>query len=237
LSRDDQEDHVAAAVRTTTSNRGRRVGLTRQRVIETAIVMIDRDGLDSFSLRRLAAEVDVEPMSLYNHVASKDDLLDGVVERIFAELTTSRGDRTASTWQDQMRRGARRFREVMLSHPQASIVVLTRRVLTDAPLDAMRGGLKPLLAAGMPTDEAILAVRSFSAYLTGTVLREVGATRSYSTSEPDRAEQRVHQLAETGDPLLAGVADEVAVVDHAAQFDNGVELFIAGIESTLATHV
>ena len=218
----------------TGSNRGRRAGLTRTRVIETAVQILDRDGLEAFSLRRLATELGVETMSLYNHVANRDDLLDGVVEHVYAELIAPRGTRKAATWQNQIRKGATRFRQVMLAHPHASIVVLTRRVLTDTPLAAMRGGLKPLLDAGLSNDQAIQALRSLTAYLTGTILREIGAGETYAINDPDRTAQRVQELAATDDPLLADMADRVAAIDHAAQFDFGVELFIAGIQAATA---
>lgn len=213
-------------------SRGRRVGLTRERVIEAAITLIDRDGLEAFTLRRLATEVGVETMSLYNHIANRDDLLDGIVEHVYAEVIRPRGGRKAATWQDQMRKGAQRFRQVMIAHPHVSVLVLTRRVLTDSPLAAMRGGLKPLLDAGLPADQAIQAVRSFTAYLVGTILREVGAIEV--AGDPSRFAGRVDQLVHH-DPLLGSVADGIVTIDHAAQFDFGVELFISGIEATTRT--
>lgn len=235
VANDGTKRTVAPAL-TAGSSRGRRAGLTRERVIDAAVALLDRDGLETFSLRRLATELGVEPMSLYNHVANRDDLLDGVVEHVYAELTRPRGGRRPATWQDQIRKGAARFRQVMLAHPHASVLVLTRRVLTDTPLAAMRGGLAPLVEAGLSTDDAVLSLRSFTAYLTGAILREVGAGEAFAAGDTDRAAQRLHDLATTGDPLLSGIADRVAVIDHAAQFDHGVELFIAGIEAATAGH-
>lgn len=74
------------------TGRGRRLGLTRDKVIAKALTMIDRDGPDAFSLRKLAAELDIENMSLYNHVPNKDALLDGVAEALLSEVDFSGTD-------------------------------------------------------------------------------------------------------------------------------------------------
>ena len=214
-----------------TGTRGRRAGLTRDRVLEAAIELIDRDGLDSFSLRRLAVEVVVEPMSLYNHVANKDDLLDGVVEVILGKLAAD-GPPTGS-WQNQVRSGAAMFRDVLLSHPQVSILVLTRRVLTDLPVEVLRTAITPLLTAGLPPSEAVVVLRTFTAFLTGSVLRELGSALTFATIDPSVTNARIKQLSESADPVLAETAEAIARVDHQAVFQHGVELFIAGLGARL----
>lgn len=208
-------------------NRGRRVGLTRERVIQTAVELIDREGLDAFSVRRLAAGLGVDPMSLYNHVANKDEILDGVVESVMGEISLP----TQSTggWQQQIRESARVFRTVALAHPNVSILMLTRRVLTGVPLSLLRDAVRPALAAGLPIEEALLAVRTLTALLTGTVLREFGSGLTLATTEPELVARRVDDIERSGDPILAGAAAAIATIDHAALFEYGVDLFIAGL--------
>ncbi len=215
----------------TTEKRGRRVGLTRQRVVDAAVALIDRDGLDGFSLRRLAADLGVDPMSIYNHVANKDDLLDAVVGSFMAEISLSADDDTP--WQDQVRQSARSFRRAALAHPQAATLMLTRRVPTGVPLELLREAVRPAVQAGLPIEAALDAVRTLTAFLTGAILRELGAGFSFAVTDPALVAQRIEEIKQ-GDDALASVASSVAELDHEALFKSGVELFIAGL-TTLAT--
>jgi AcrR family transcriptional regulator len=208
-------------------NRGRRVGLTRQRVIAAAVDLIDRDGLDRFSVRRLATDLGIDPMSLYNHVANKDDLLDGVVEHVMSELTLN--VEPSDPWQDQIRRSAHAFRRTALAHPQVSVLMLTRRVLTEIPLGLLREAVRPALDLGLPVEEAIDVVRTFTAFLTGAILRELGSGLTLAAVDPALVAQRVDDIAGSVDPVLAAAASAIADIDHEALFDYGVELFIAGL--------
>ena len=81
--------------------RGRRVGLTRSRVLDAALEIIDRDGLAALSMRRLGAALGVEAMTIYHYVPNKDALLDGVLEEVFRQ-SYSRRLRSGS-WQEQLR--------------------------------------------------------------------------------------------------------------------------------------
>ena len=218
-------------VQPTRSPRGRRAGLTRALVLDAAINLIDRDGLESFSLRRLACELGVEPMSLYNHVASKDDLLDGVVEVVMAKLAMT--GPLSGTWEDQIRQAANAFRDVLLSHPQVSIVVLTRRVLTDRPLGVLREAISPFVSAGLEPADALVVLRAFTAFLTGTILRELGSDMSFAAVDSAVDESRVANLADSMDPVVADSAQEIARIDHDAVFQRGLELFIAGLQAQL----
>lgn len=214
------------------SRRGRRAGLTRSRVIEAAVELIDREGLEDFSLRRLAACLGVEPMSLYNHVRSKDDLFDGVVEAVMAEMAAS--DDPKGRWDERMRSRAAALRRVALAHPYASILVFTRPVLTPAALSVLRAGLAPALEAGLPTEQAVHALRTFTSFISGAILRELGSGMTFATSDPKRAAQRVDEIESAGDTILAEAAPYLAACDHDALFDYGVELILDGLSRQIA---
>jgi AcrR family transcriptional regulator len=217
----------AARRRGPKDNRGRRAGLTRERILDAAVELIDRDGVEGFSVRRLAGGLGVDPMSLYNHVANKDDILDGVVESVMSELSLAHDP--ADTWQQQVRTSARAFRQVALAHPNVAIVMLTRRVLTEEPLRLLREAVSPALALGLPIDEAIDVVRTFTAFLTGSILRELGSGMTLAVADPELVRQRVEDVERSSDDVLAGAAHSIAEIDHEALFDYGVELFIAGL--------
>ena len=219
-----------AETKPSAKGRGRRVGLTRDAVVDAAVALVDRDGLDTFSLRRLAGELGVDPMSIYNHVANKDDLLDGVVERVMAEISLTADP--GATWQDRIRQGAEAFREVALVHPNVAVLMLTRRVLTAVPLRLMREAVEPALSLGLPVEEAVDVVRTFTAFLTGAILRELGSGLSLAVGDADLAAERRADL-ET-DPVLASAADGIAQLDHDRLFEFGLDLFIAGLEARVA---
>jgi AcrR family transcriptional regulator len=101
----------------------RRAQLTREQVVTAAIELADRDGIGSISMRRLAQELGVEAMSLYTHVRSKDDLLDGMVDAVISMIPA---DTDAADWRTSLRRMALSARGVMLRHPWAPATVETR---------------------------------------------------------------------------------------------------------------
>ena len=103
----------------------RRAQLTREQVVAAAIELADRDGIESISMRRLAQELGVEAMSLYTHVRSKDDLLDGMVDAVIGMIPVD-ASADAADWRTSLRRMALGARSVMLRHPWAPRTVETR---------------------------------------------------------------------------------------------------------------
>lgn len=93
-----------------------RAPLTRDRVVAAAVAVADADGIDALSMRKLAAELGYEPMSLYNHIDNKDDLLAGMVDAIAGEMAPPRdGD-----WRRALHDALRSARDVLLAHPWAA---------------------------------------------------------------------------------------------------------------------
>src|SRR5256885_17260567 len=91
----------------------RRAALTRERILRAAINLADRDGIESLSMRKLGQKLGVEAMSLYNHVRTKEDMLDGMVDIVFGEIDLPAG---GGDWQTAMRRRAISARQVLLRH-------------------------------------------------------------------------------------------------------------------------
>ncbi|RYJ32003.1 transcriptional regulator, TetR family [Streptomyces sp. L-9-10] len=219
------------------TGRGRRLGLTREKVIAAAVTMIDRDGPDSFSLRKLAAELDIENMSLYSHVPNKDALLDGVAEVLLARIEFPRTDSDPDTgsgsdngtWQDRIRAHATAFRAAAKRHPKAFPLVLTRPTQSPAALEAIGSTLATITELGLSPEEMVHVLRSYTAFIVGTLMRELGYALHLGTTDPDEIQQRVDAITSTGAPLLADVAPYLATSDHDAEFHYGLELLIAGL--------
>jgi AcrR family transcriptional regulator len=112
---------------TSTETGTERRTLTRQRVLEAAVALADRDGIEAVSMRRLGQELGIEAMSLYTHVRSKEDLLAGMVDLVIGQIPTRRGRRNGGDWKTTLRRTVQSARSVMLRHPWAP------RVIEDLP--------------------------------------------------------------------------------------------------------
>jgi AcrR family transcriptional regulator len=129
----------------TEPNRTRRETLNRERVLAAAVELADREGLDSLSMRRLGQELGVEAMSLYNHVANKEDLLDGMLDVVVGEIDPPTPE---LDWKPAIRARILSARQALLRHRWASDVIVSRTSPTPAVLaymDSMaaiiRGGL------------------------------------------------------------------------------------------------
>ena len=119
----------------------KRKTLTRKRVLEAAVELADRDGLESLSMRNLGSELGVEAMSLYNHIANKDDLLDGIVDLVTAEFEEPRSAR-GDDWRALIRGCAITQHDVLLRHPWAAALAESRAVTGPVRLryyDALLG--------------------------------------------------------------------------------------------------
>jgi AcrR family transcriptional regulator len=199
-----------------------RLVLTEDRIVRAAAAMIERDGLAAVSMRRVATDLGVAPMSLYNHVPNKAALLDRVAEHIFAELRYT--DDPAADWRDRGRALARAFRAMAHAHPRGLAVVLARQINSAAGLRLMENALAIADAGGFPRQQAVRAVRVLVAYIIGSLSRESGHALMLSyASDPqgvlERADPQqyphVHQMA----PLLVEH-------DFEADFEFGLDLLI-----------
>ena len=117
-----------------------RSALSRKRVLATALLLVDADGVDSFSMRRLGKALSCDPMQLYRYAPSKDALLDGVVELVLSHLdvpSAADGD-----WAHVLRRTGHAFRELALAHPNVVPLLVTRPLATPLALRPL-GTLRP----------------------------------------------------------------------------------------------
>src|SRR5262245_4221437 len=122
--------------RTTTAPKPR-TPLTRERIVEAALVVMDTEGLDALSMRPVAREVGVEAMALYNHVEDKDDLLRGICDRVMAdfEFPEETGD-----WADRCRAAARSWRRLLQAHPD----IMRLFAETHGPAPTSVDSLRPM---------------------------------------------------------------------------------------------
>ncbi|GAB3141765.1 hypothetical protein GCM10027290_15030 [Micromonospora sonneratiae] len=203
--------------------RGQRAGLTREAVLEAAMTLADREGLAALSMRRLGAELGVEAMTLYHHVASKDALLDGLVERLFAEAAPPWF--TGLSWREGMRGYAYSLRAALLAHPNVVPLVVSRPAMTPQNLRIMEDGLGALTTAGFPLDAALDAVYSLSDFVVGHVATQRSATSAearvvpVSVPDPERF------------PLLAEAVRAQQRLGPNTRFDFALDAMLSGFEA------
>ncbi len=146
--------------------------LTRQRVLEAALHLIDRDGLEGFSMRKLGAMRGVEAMSLYNHVESKGALFDGVVELLIVQAPEP--SIPDATPREELWAFAHAFRDVLRAHPRVLPLVATSPLRTTASLAILDRLLETIQRAQITGVQAIYALQCLVGFIVGHTLLGLG---------------------------------------------------------------
>jgi AcrR family transcriptional regulator len=199
-------------------------GLSRERVVRAAVTIIERDGADALSMRRVAAELGAAPMSLYNHLPNKAALLDGVAEFIMTDMEFA-ADPDAD-WRDQARGLARTFRAITRRYPRSVQVVITRQPRSAAGLQALELVLGAVRKAGFDNHVAVRLVRTFESFVLGSLVRESSADRRSSDLAASTAALDSAELPHTR-RLLPMLVEH----DHDADFEFGLEMLIGAISA------
>ncbi len=208
---------------TTATTETARPRLTRERVVSAGLQLIDEDGLDSLSMRRLGAALGVEAMSLYNHVANKGDLLDAVVEHLWGQI----GARIETTgdWRDDVFAFGEAVHGVAHDHPEAYPLMLNRGVLPDHAVELAGGLVGSLREAGFG-DGVHDAVRAIMGYVAGYTLSEIAW---YGGPEAALAEGQPPARTDQDE----GGAEARRIVmecDTEAQFTFGLQVLLDGLD-------
>src|SRR5918992_57467 len=147
----------------------RRLPLTRERVLRAAVALADERGIESLTMRTLGRELGVEAMSLYNHVANKEDLLDGIADIVVGEIEVPA---SGEDWRSAMRRRAISAREVLSRHPWAGAVIESRSTSSPARLRYPEAVVGNLREAGFSPEMAVHAFFTVDAYIYGFAVQE-----------------------------------------------------------------
>jgi AcrR family transcriptional regulator len=210
--------------------------ITRDVVLAAALELIDRDGADSLSMRRLARAVNRDPMVLYRHTPNKAALLDGVAEIVLAQLKVDPAD---PDWAGQLRAIARDYRRLALAHPRVVPLLVTRPLATPLALRPP-GTLRPLedvlallTRAGFSGPDALHIYRALFGFLHGHVLNELQELVEKPDETDDLLRLGLHRLPIGEFPLLRSLAPVLAAYDGAAELERGLDILLAGLATTL----
>ncbi len=213
-------------------NRGSRDTLNRYRVVRAAMDLADESGIDSVTMRGLGRRLGVEAASLYNHVTGKDDLLDGVVDLVVAQIDFPSGD---VNWRGAMRRRAVSAREVFAVHPWAAGLIDSRGRSGPSSLAYADRVLGALLGAGFSPGDAANAFLALDSYIYGFERQRATIAPADGEDSTEVAKDVLSAIPDGAYPSLARVAMEYALkpYDDAAAFEFGLDLILESLERVL----
>lgn len=207
--------------------------LSRERVVDAAVRVMDAEGLDAVSMRRVAREVGVEAMSLYHHVRDKDDLLDAIATAIMRgfEAPSETGD-----WADNGRDIARAWRRLLKAHPNAIALFAERkRPLDDVEaLRPMEVALRALGEAGLSQADAVQAFHAIGGYIFGFVAMETGGLFGPGPGAAADPDDHAEGIALGTLPCVTAALPYLARCDFDQQFEFGLDLMIEGLRAKVA---
>jgi AcrR family transcriptional regulator len=206
--------------------------VSRAVILQCALRIVDRQGIDGLSMRRLSEEVGRDPTVIYRHVPNKAALLDGVVEIVLGQLQVDTAD---PDWAGQLRAVSHDFRRLALAHPNVVPLLVTRPLAT--PLGQRPPGmLRPLedvLALLTAVDfsgvDALHIYRLVFGYLHGHILTELQEVIERPEETDDVLRLGLHRLAVTEFPHVRALASALASYDGAAELDRGLDLLLSGL--------
>lgn len=212
----------------------RRDPLSLDLIVQHAIVLADTDGIDTLSMRRLAGRCGVEAMSLYNHVANKDALLDAMVDRVVKDIYIPDPD---SPWVEAMRRRASSAHAVLMRHPWASMLMLSRPNMGPHMVRWVDATIGCLRQAGFSWVLADHAWNTLDSYIHGFTQQRLNFPFEESAHQA-AAQAYLPMIPEDTFPNLHGMATEIAEGRHDGiqNFAFGLDLLLEGLERLLAAH-
>lgn len=210
--------------------------LSRKSIIAAAIGLADRQGLEAVSLRKVAAELDVGPMRLYGYIATKEELLDLLVDDVYRRMQTK--EKARQTWRQRLVEAARALRRAALGHPWFIEVMGGRPHQGPYALRYLERVLAAAAAApGQPgADEIMHIAKTVDGFVIGAIRREVGERQAQAASGLDKSAWQLasypylQRMIATGDfPTIARIVEETKDISAESTFDRGLKSVLDGL--------
>ena len=223
---DRATDEAAPAIRA-------REPLSRARFLEAAVRLMDREGVEAITMRRLGRELGVEAMSLYNHVEDKEDILAGIIETVLIEfrLPPAGGD-----WLDRVRTMAVEFRRLLLAHPNVVQLIAEHHGPPRSPdgFQPVEVALSTLRAGGLSPQDTVHAYRALVGFVTGYVTLETGGLLSQDPEKHRWPEEEafLRTYAERL-PTTLEMFPYLMECDTNAEFEFGLDMLLDGLRARL----
>jgi AcrR family transcriptional regulator len=219
-----------------TARAPRRAPLTREQIVETALAVLDREGLDALSMRRLATELDTGAAALYRHVSGKDELLDLLLDRVIGELEVP--DPDPARWTEQVKEVARDVRAGILRHRDVVRVSMGRFPMGPNGLRFIERLLAVLRAGGLSDRTAATASHLITVVINAFALEDAAPLGGAEASEEEVAAMitgYVASLPPERFPNLVAIAPQFAADDLDTRFELLLDFFVEGLARRAAS--
>lgn len=226
----------SASDRSGAGDDGSRLKLTREVIIRASLRIVDNEGLEAFSMRRLGAELKANPMAVYYHFPNKAALLDGLVEAVMSEIDLGIDDPSKPV-DERIHTAMQEYRRVLLSHPRALRVVTSRGISTQTAFRPVELLLAILKEAGFEPTDALSAVNILAAFVRGAVISQVNSMveEELNYSEPQSVTARANAIQEMlpSDqfPILCKMmsSSSSCFISFDEEFERGIKALIRGL--------
>ena len=199
-----------------------RVPLTRDRILDAALSLVDEHGLEALSMRKLGAALGVEAMSLYNHVDNKDDVLDGIFDLVLREVPMPEPH---LAWDEQLRMLARGMRSAGLSHPGVLPMWGSRPIRSVEAFAPLERAYDILRTAGLDPDAALDAFLALCSFVLGRIMMDMSASLTVPTADP----VDLSGISLEAHPRLVELQGAVARTQSLREFERGFDLLLQGL--------
>ena len=210
--------------------RTRQPKMTRERVLDGALALVDRDGIAGLSMRKLGAELGIEAMTLYYYFPNKEAILDGLIEQIVLQVSTLLiGE--PKEWTSWLRTLAVALRQELLRHPRLLTLVATRPVMTSSSLHMVEQIVAALCVAGFTPLRAFQVLNTITTFVVGHTLAEAGDTPGHEDAMSD-----TNELADQLDPSQFPYFTEAIKEglgqpnEHQARFEFALDAIFIGLK-------
>jgi AcrR family transcriptional regulator len=211
--------------------------LSQDLIVQAALRILDEEGLDALSMRRLAQELATGPASLYAHVANKDELLDLVYDMVLSEVEIPEPD--PDRWAEQVKEYLRSLRKVFRSHRDLARVSLSRIPLGPNGVVGMERTMALLRAGGLPDEIAAYAGDLLGSFVTAETLDDAFPEAGADTATPQMYASRIRDylgsLPPARFPNLVHMAGPITSLDSERRFELGMEIIVRGLSTYART--
>ena len=205
--------------------------LTRERIVRAALAIIDSEGMDALSMRRVAQELDTGAASLYAHVSNKDELIEEVLDLVYAEIELEEPD--PQRWEEQIKGHLRRSRAVLTGHGNLARAAMAANVpVTPHALDNAEAMLAILRAGGLDEQTAAYGVDVLALYVTATAFEE-SSRGGFSEADHDAFTERItgyfSSIPADRYPMITTMAAALTRNVGDERFEFGLEILVGGL--------
>jgi TetR/AcrR family tetracycline transcriptional repressor len=214
-----------------TGRRSPRGALSRERILDAALELIDADGIEAFSMRRLGAYLGVDPMAVYHHIGGKRAIVLALVERVFAGFAVPD---TGGTWQQRVRAWARAYRELALAHPGLVLQIVSDPQAAEiAAVHVNEPLVAALKEAGLAPPTVVAAIDVPVDYIHGAVLPAASRLPQHDRP-PTSLRSELERRGGDRFPAQRWLAAELGEDDVADDFERGIDVIVAGLDALLS---